>query len=166
MPLFMLHNKEDQIESTMSIVMKDFELLPHTADLKIRIYGITLKELFKNAVIGMFQSIGPHAHNCKKEGDRLICKKLPQKRQAEVAATAQDLLLVDFLSEALYFSDIYNEAYLDAEIHELTETVVKATLHGVAVERFDVVEIKAVTYHDLFIKKENDYYVAEVVFDI
>jgi len=146
--------------------MKDFETVPHTADLKLRIFGTTLQELFKNALIGMFQSIGPHAQGCEQKNDRLVCKELPQKRQAEVTSTAQDLLLVDFLSEALYFSDVYNEAYLDVEIQELTDTVVKATLQGVTIERFDVVEIKAVTYHDLFIKKEDDYYVAEVVFDI
>lgn len=146
--------------------MKDFEAVPHTADLKLRIFGTSLQDLFKNAVVGMFQSIGPHAQGCEQKNDRLVCATLPQKREAEVASTAQDLLLVDFLSEALYFSDVYNEAYLDAEIHTLTDTVVKATLHGVTVQRFDVVEIKAVTYHDLFIKKEDDYYVAEVVFDI
>ena len=114
----------------------------------------------------MFQSIGPIAKGCQKKDDRVVCKDLPQKRKAEVVSTAQDLLLVDFLSEALYFSDVYNEAYLDAEIHTLTETEVKATLHGIKVERFDVVEIKAVTYHDLKIRKEGDYFVADVVFDI
>ncbi len=40
-------------------MLKDFEIIPHTADLKIRVYGKTREDLFTNALIGMFQSTRP-----------------------------------------------------------------------------------------------------------
>ena len=145
---------------------KDFELLPHTADLKIRVYGSTLQELFRHALFGMFQSIGPRSKICEKKGDRMYCKQLPQHHDIEVHAPDYDALLVDFLSEALSLSDIYNEAYLDATLHELDQHHLKATIHGVPIEGFEVVEIKAVTHHDISIKQINGVWQTEIVFDI
>ncbi len=46
-------------------------------------------------------------------------------------------------SQALYLSDVYNEAYLDAKIHQITTTTVNATIYGIPITGFDVVEIKA-----------------------
>lgn len=147
-------------------MIKDFEFLPHTADIQIRVYGKTLPELFRNALIGMFQSIKPQAPACRMVNNRLLCDELPQRREVAVQSVDMNALLVDFLSEALYFSDVYDEAYLDADIHELTQTVVKATLHGIVVTRFDVVEIKAVTYHDLEITETDEGWSVDVLFDI
>lgn len=145
---------------------KDFEFLSHTADIQMRAYGKTKEELFCNALNGMFQSIGPHAQGCETKNGRLICPQLPEKQTVDIRSTQFDLLLVDFLSEALYFSDIHNQAYFDAEIHELTDTHVRATLRGVQIERFDVVEIKAVTYHELEVKQVDGVWQATIVFDI
>ena len=58
-------------------VSKDFEILPHTADLKIRVYGDNLQMLFCNAVKGMFESIRPLGSGCEWKGDRLWCEELP-----------------------------------------------------------------------------------------
>jgi len=147
-------------------MVKDFELLPHTADIKLRVYGKTLKELFRNALNGMFQSIGPHAQGCIKKEDRLVCESLPIKRKIEVTAPDIALLLVDFLSEALYLSDAHDEVYLDVNIHALDEKYIKVTLYGISITGFDVVEIKAVTYHDLVVHQVDGEWQAEVVFDI
>lgn len=144
---------------------KDFEQLPHTADLKIRVHGQTLEELFRNALIGMFQTIGPKTQNCRLEHERLVCDNLSEHHTINVSAGDRELLLVDFLSEALYLSDIHNQAYLDAEIHELGDTSIRATLHGINVDGFKI-EIKAVTYHDLFVRQVHGAWRAEVVFDV
>jgi len=145
---------------------KDFEQIPHTADLKIRIYGETMEDVFRHALIGMFQVIGPHASQCEKTGERLRCKELPSHRELVVIANNYESLLVDFLSEALYLSDVHNEAYLDVTINLLTDQSIKAKLHGIPVTTFDVVEIKAVTYHDLKLKKMNGGWQTDIVFDI
>jgi len=146
--------------------MIDFEVLPHTADIKIRVYGKSKQELFRNALIGMFQAIHPIAPGCAIENDRVVCVELPERHDIEVKASDTESLLVDFLSEALYLSDVYNQAYLDTIIHECTDTHIKATLCGVHVTGFEVVEIKAVTYHELEIKYENGVWQADLVFDI
>lgn len=145
---------------------KDFEALPHTADIKLRVYGDSLADLFRNAVIGMFQTIGPRATGCHVINERLVCDALPQLHEVTVEAREVISLLVDFLSRAVYLSDVYNEAYLDVTIHEISETFVHATLHGVAITGFEVVEIKAVTYHDLEIKQIDGRLQADLVFDI
>src|SRR5579871_5548096 len=119
---------------------KDFEMLPHTADIKIRAYGTNKKELFRNALIGMFQSIHPIITGCRMENNRVICDALPKHHIIELKACDEESLLVDFLSEALYLSDVHNEAYLDATIDELTDTAIKATIHGIKVTGFEVVE--------------------------
>jgi SHS2 domain-containing protein len=146
--------------------MRDFELVSHTADIKIRVFGKSLKDLFRNALVGMFQSIGPHASGCKVTNGRLVCPSLPVSHFINVSAIDLPNLLIDFLSEALYLSDVHNEAYLDATIDELNERHIKAKIYGIVVERFEVVEIKAVTYHGLQIKQISGLWQTEIVFDI
>lgn len=146
--------------------MKDFELIEHTADLKIRVYGKTPKLLFINALKGMFQSIRPKAPGCVIQNDRLSCSSLPKKRFIDLRSINIESLLVDFLSEALYLSDTYHEAYLDANIIYFHQDHIKAEILGVAIEGFEGVEIKAVTYHDLHIRSSNNVWCVDIVFDI
>jgi len=145
---------------------KDFEMLPHTADIKIRVYGKTLEDFFCNAVIGMFQSIGPKIPGCKIKNERVICDNLPERHTVQVESPDIGALLVDFLSEALYLSDVNNEAYLWADVQEVSQTKIKATLHGIKVEGFEVVEIKAVTYHEMDVQKIDGFWQTNIVFDI
>ena len=144
----------------------DFDVLPHTADIKIRAYGSTLDELFKNALIGMFQSISPRAVGCRIVNDRLVCPDLPEHHVIEIEAYNAESLLVDFLSEALFLSDVHNQAYLDLTIHEITPTRIVAKLHGIPISGFEVVEIKAVTYHNLKINQVPEGFEVDIVFDI
>lgn len=145
---------------------KDFEVLEHTADIKIRVFGATFEDLFCNALCGMFQAAKPKTSLCKLINDRLVCSSLPCKRELKAEAPTLDILLVDFLSQALCLSDIYDEAYFDAQIHEFEQTRVKVTLLGVAIKGFEVVEIKAVTFHELDIKKIDGLWQTIIVFDI
>jgi SHS2 domain-containing protein len=77
-------------------------------------------------------------------------------------------LLVDFLSEILAKSQINKAVYLVSSIkYQVSEK--KANLEAELVafprERFRE-DIKAVTYEDLDIKKINDIYRTDLVFDI
>ena len=143
-----------------------YEILPHTADLKIRVCGKTIKDVFRYALIGMFQSIGPQARGCVRRNNQLICPQLPVARPISIQSYSKDELLIDFLSHALYLSDVYNEAYLDVTIHKFLPTNLDATLHGIVIDRFDVVEIKAVTYYGCAIEQKNGLWMVEIVFDI
>jgi len=153
----------------------NFELIPHTADIQIRVYGSTQAELFKHALIGMFQVIGPIVSNGTKNNRSdtdnypsaflAIPNLLDRHHLVTLQAYDKEQLLVDFLSQALAVSDMYNEAYFDAEFTTITATELKATIYGVAITGF-AVEIKAVTYHNLAISKSNGIWQTDIVFDI
>ncbi len=145
-----------------------FKMVPHTADIKIHVQGATLAELFGNALYGMFQVIGPLTDQpgCRREGELLLCEKLPIAHKVELTAHDGESLLVDFLSEAWYLSDVHNEAYFDADFSHVDETSLKATLRGIPITGFDVVEIKAVTYHEMDLKQVDGRWQTEIVFDI
>jgi len=143
-----------------------FELVQHTADLQIIVHGKTLTDLFKNAVIAMFQSIKPEAKNCTYNSDGLLqCTVLSIKRNVVVNAPTREDLLIDFLSQALYLCDVHNEVYLDVEIKQFTENTITAMLFGTKITGFEN-EIKAVTYHDLNVQQKDGEWQANIVFDI
>lgn len=134
--------------------MKDYEILEHPTDLKIRAFGKTKEELFSNMLKGMFLGAGAKIENRKKVS-----------RKIKIKSADEQSLLVDFLSEALAQSDINNEVYFEAEFEKLTGTGLVGKIFGSPVKSFGT-EIKAVTYHGLEIKKVSDGWKATVLFDI
>ena len=141
-----------------------YEILEHPADLKIRAYGKDLPELFSHTIKGMFESCRPTI------SDKTIIEreiKISAEGGSASGGKADSLenLLVDFLSEALYLSDINDEVYLDADFQILTDKELKGKIRGQKVTGLDI-EIKAVTWHDLEIKKEGEQWQATVLFDI
>ncbi|MBU1008158.1 archease [Candidatus Dependentiae bacterium] len=132
-----------------------FEVLSHTADLKIRVYGKNLQMLFCNTVKGMFESIGPLG-----KGEVVV------ERSFDIFSHDLPSLLVDFLSEALYLSDVNGEAYFDVSIDEITNTRVRGVFRGVSINNFEMGEIKAVTHHGLRIEERDGAWVAEILFDL
>lgn len=145
---------------------KEYELVPHTADLKIFAYGVTMQELFRNALKGMFASIKPQSNSITYKDDKPVIKHFNVEHHVVVHSLDQKTLLIDFLSECLYLSDAHNEAYFDVRFNELSETDVDCTIFGVTITGFEVVEIKAVTYHDLELELMEGVWRATIVFDI
>lgn len=135
--------------------MKKFEVLEHTADLKILAFGKDKKDVFLNMLLGMT------------EGQRAEIKdKKKIKRKIEIKSLDSKTLLVDFLSEALYLSQVNKEIYSDARFTKFIDTKIEGELLGQKVERFGL-DIKAVTYHDLDIRQKKDgTWKATVLFDI
>lgn len=135
--------------------MKKFEILEHTADLKIRAFGRTKKKLFLNMLLGM-------AENQKPE----IKKNQKTKREIKIESLDLEALLVDFLSEVLYLGQVNREIYKDVKFKKFTDTKLEGELAGYKVERFGE-DIKGVTHHDLDIHQEKDgTWQATVLFDI
>ncbi|OGY41953.1 MAG: hypothetical protein A2Y82_05220 [Candidatus Buchananbacteria bacterium RBG_13_36_9] len=141
--------------------MKKYEILEHTADIKLRSFGQNKEEVFSNMAVGMFETITDLD---------AIDKNDEVSREIEADALDSPALLVDFLSKLLSLSDIGNEIYNRFEISFMqtdTETWwLKAHAYGYGVKRFKT-EIKAVTYNELKLEEnEEGNWVAEVVFDI
>ena len=137
-------------------MMKRYEILEHTADLKIKDRGSSKKELFLNALLGMEEGLRPKTKETKEE----------IKREIKIKSIDLLALLVDFLNEALYLIQVNKEIYNSINFRKLTDSELAGELIGQKVERFGE-DIKAVTYHDLDIyQKEDGTWEAVVLFDI
>ena len=138
--------------------MKRYEQFPHTADIGIRVFSKDLKELFENAAFAMFDLIADL------EGIKTSIEEV-----IEAAGETQEELLVAWLDELLYRFCTKEIIYSKFEITELSETKLKAKVFGrpVSANRNRLkIEIKAVTYSDLKIKKTDKGYQAEIIFDV
>lgn len=138
--------------------MKRYEQFPHTADIGVRVYGMTLKELFENAAFAMFDIIA----DLEGLKDSIV-------ETLEVKAPNYEELLVAFLDELLYRFYTKSFIFFKFEIEELTEGRIRAKAFGRPVgenrNRLKT-EIKAATYHDLKIEKTAEGYKVEIIFDI
>lgn len=136
--------------------MKKYEILEHKADLKIRAFGKTKEELFQNMLFGMIKSMRPKI------------KKSKEKIRREIKINSLDLsaLLVDFLNEILYQSQVNKEIYFGTSFKKLTDNEIEGELIGQKVESFGE-DIKAVTYHNLDVRQREDgIWEATILFDI
>ena len=133
--------------------MEKYKILEHPADLKIKAFGQNFEEVFSNLLLGMFKSLRP--------------KLAKEKAEREIKIEAQDResLLVDFLSEALTFSDVNDEVYFKVKFEKFTDKMLKGKLTCFKVKSLGL-EIKAVTWHNLKIEKDNNFLTATVLFDI
>jgi len=135
--------------------MKKFEILEHKADLRIKAFGKNKKELFLNLLQGMSKNQRPK-----------IESKEEIKRKIKVKSLDLEALLVDFLSEVLYLSQVHKETYREIEFTNFTDKEIQGELIGRKVEKFGE-DIKAVTYHDLDIRQGKDgTWQTTVLFDI
>lgn len=136
--------------------MKKYEILEHKADLKIRAFGKTKEELFENAMVGMFDG-AKYQKNLKSQISKVKIK---------VKSIDLPSLLVDFLSEVLYLSETKKEVYQKIKFKKISENEIEAELIGKELKRMGV-NIKAVTYHGLEIKKRKDgKWEATILFDV
>jgi len=133
--------------------MKKFEILEHKSDLKIRAFGKTKEELFLNMLLGMNAGLRPE-----------LKRQNLKRKTIKVKSLDPGALLVDFLSEILYLTQVNKEIYNKVKFTKFTDTGLEAGLFGQTVKRFGE-DIKAATYHDLEIKK-NKHWQATVLFDI
>jgi len=141
--------------------MKEFEILDHTADIGLAAYGKNKTEVFINAAKGMFEIIAGENKNLKENFYDKI------KLEAE---SLEDLLIA-WLNELLYISEVKLIIFNKFEIKELSDYHIKAEVGGVKIVQLHLKikkEIKAVTYHCLEIKKdeESGLWRAQIIFDI
>jgi len=135
---------------------KNYKILKHTADLKIKIWAKTLKKLFSFAPFVLFKTI-----NAKTKGEFVF-------RKIKIKSNDLPSLFVDFLNECLCISQIKKEAYFDLKIKKSDfkkDFFIEGFLKGKKIESVDL-DIKAVTYHQLKIKKQKDKWVVVFLCDI
>ncbi len=140
--------------------MKKYEILEHPAELRLRIFGKSIEELFINAAFALAETLKHDAEE--------IFKSSLKAKSYKLKAKSLDInsLLVDFLSEILAKSQINKAVYLvsDLKLNPKPYTL-NAICVGYSVDHFDE-DIKAVTYQDLNIQKIDDVWQTILVFDI
>ncbi len=140
--------------------MPAYQNLEHTADLKIRTIGKTKEEVFANMAKGMFANIYDQTSLLK-----------DQPIEMELILKTNDIaeLLVDFLNELIYLSDINDVIYNTFELVIFEKDRLwhlESVLKGFKVSGFKL-EVKAATYNELKLEEDLDgNWLAEVVFDI
>jgi len=135
-----------------------FEIFPHTADVGLRVRAASAPELFVEAARGF--------------GTLLVenLEEVAPRRAVRFVLGAADLddLLRDWLQELLFTFETRRLLFSCFEV-ELGAHGLSATARG---EELDFArhrvnhEVKAVTYHGLFVSETPAGWVAEVIFDI
>ena len=137
---------------------KQYEFIEHTADLGFKAYGATLEELFTHAAEAFFEAMVSR-ENVSEETERCI----------EVEADAPDDLMVSWLGELLYLFDTERLVFKRFDVKRIDNNRLEANAWG---EVFDPARheiksgIKAVTYHQLYVKENDGSWEAQVILDV
>jgi SHS2 domain-containing protein len=138
--------------------MKRFEILDHTADIGLVVYGDDLKALFENAGEGFFRIITDL---------RMVKPRI--ERPIILGRESLDRLIVDWLNELLYLHDVENFLFKRFKVTSIGEDGLKATVNGEPFqEGVHVIktEVKAVTYHQIQVRRENGHWRARIIIDL
>jgi SHS2 domain-containing protein len=121
-----------------------FEELAHTADLRLRVYGQDLRELFVHAAQGMF-----HLMHCEP-----VASDDPVTHAITLESFDLETLLIDWLSELIYLSEPEQECYTVFEITYLDAGAQRPSLEAVVSGMAHCPPqkvIKAATFSDLHV---------------
>ncbi len=138
--------------------MQRYEQFSHTADIGVRVFGRTLKELFENAAFAMFDILAD-----------LEGLEGPLTEEFELTAPNYEELLIAWLDELLYNFYTKGIIFYKFNVEKLAPDFIKAKAYGRLVgenkNRLKT-EIKAATYYNLKIIKKDDYYEVDIIFDV
>jgi len=132
--------------------------LDHTGDVGIQISAASLEELFVTAAQAMFQIICPRGKAAGIE-----------KFSIMVSGNNTEELLVNWLSELNFI--FQTEGVLLGDVLEISfandALAALIACEKINRQKHDIqMEIKAVTYHKLFVKRTKSGWRAQVIFDI
>jgi len=135
-----------------------YRIIEHTADTGFEVWGATREEVFASAARAFFKIMW-HIAAPQENGPQTI----------EVAGGDLEELLVNFLEEFLYLYDAKGLVCTRIEVDSLEENRIRARAW---LQKFNETEdqellgVKAVTYHQLFIGRKNKTWTARIFLDI
>lgn len=134
-----------------------FIVVDQAAEVKLRLTGETLEDLFLEALEGLAYLLYEQY-----QAAAIIQITIPIK----VSSLDINSLLVDFLSEVLYQSEIHQAVFFKARLKRFTNSKIEADLLGQQTHQFNR-NIKAVTYHGVrILRNEDSLWQTEIIFDI
>lgn len=137
--------------------MKKFKFLEHTADVKFQAFGKSVEKVFENSALAMVNAVT----------SQRIKKKI--KKNIKIKGKDFESLMYNFLEEILFIMD--TEAFVLASIKKLKinkdNFELKAELIGDFSKKYEFhLDIKAITYNEMFVREENKKWIAQVVLDV
>ncbi len=145
-------------------MLPGFEILDHTADIGLRVWGRSRKEVLEEAAFGMAS---------------ILCDvrrvRRAEKRIISVEGSDQEELLLNWLREVLFF---FEKGFLFSGFTIMEDHFphsgpdpfrMVACIEGEPIDmsRHDICkEIKAVTRHGLTLHRKGPFWEAQVLFDI
>lgn len=133
---------------------KKFEFLEHKADIKIRIFGATLNEIFENSVLA-FTSYASDNKKISPVKGKII----------QVKGEDTESLLYNFLDELIYLTDAENFIPAKASVL-LRGNNLKAEIYGDATNKYELQGVKAATYSEMYIRKAKSGWEAQFILDV
>ena len=134
----------------------NYELLEHTADLKIRVYGNDFIDLLENSAFAI--------------SDLLLPGDISQDRhyEFEITGDTNDQVLIRLLNELVYITQTQKLLFKFFDIKNAGNNHYSVHCKGTRIKDSDEFnyDIKAVTYHDLLIEKTGDKHMTEFVIDV
>jgi len=135
-----------------------YELLEHTADIRIRVRARDLPSLFERAGYALFDLVSD-----------VSSIRGTEKRSISVRASDLEELLVSWLGELLYQFEVNGLLFSTFSVLSLDDQSLSAEVQGEAYDsarHLLKADIKAVTYHQLEIVQAGGEWQAAIVFDI
>jgi len=123
-----------------------YEIVQHTADIRIHVRADSMESLFADALIALMEVLYENAADVG---------GATQKQETLIESLDCTALLVDFLNDALTRCHVHRRRYTAAAFTLLTETALTATLTSVAAGDFHE-DVKAVTYHEADVQGDAD----------
>lgn len=142
----------------MKNALPKYHQIDHTADVGVKVYGANLPELFENAAFALFDII-----------TKLERVQPDLELEVTVEASDREALLVNWLSELNYLFLTRNELYKNFQVKKISDKHLVATITGqkLDLDQHEIyTEVKAVTYHKLYIKETAQGCEAQVIFDL
>ncbi len=134
-----------------------YKFLEHTADVKFRAEGKTVEEAFSNAAYALKETI--------LKGKGKISEKI--KKKIIVSGKDKESLLYNFLEEFLFLLD--SEWFMLSKISKIKikDNELNCEVSGDNASKYKISnDVKAITYNSMFVKKEKDKYICQVVLDV
>jgi len=131
-----------------------FKFLEHTADVKFQAFGKSLNETFENSALAMFNAMSD---------DKIKAKV---KKKIKVSGKDNESLLYNFLEELLFLLDSKNFFLAKCKV-KISGFNLIAEVWGDSVKNYETkVDVKAVTYNQMFVKKQGNMFICQVVLDV
>jgi SHS2 domain-containing protein len=138
-----------------------YKFLEHTADIKFRAFGKTIGEVFENSALALKETISKDK----------VGEKKKEKISLQIEGGDIENVLHQFLEEFLFLFDTKGFLLSKIKKMEIKEKsgayFIRCEMTGDKAKNYEIANhVKAITYNEMFIKKQKDRWVSQVVLDV